>query len=144
MSMKDRLKEDVKQAMKAGQKDKIAVIRMLLSEIQYTQTAGEAAKELNDQETIKVIQSYYKKLAKSLDEFADLAKKAVIQSEMGIIEQYLPKKADEAETLSAIQSILQKTEDRNFGNLMKLVMAQLGDSADGATISKLLKSGIPK
>lgn len=144
MGMKDLLKDDMKQAMKSGEKDKIAVIRMLLSEIQYAQTAGEVAKELSDVEILKVIQSYYKKLAKSVEEFTDPAKKAGIVSEMRMIEHYLPKKAGESETLSAVEEVLASTPDRNFGSLMKLVMVKLGDSADGALISKVLKTTLAK
>jgi hypothetical protein len=142
MNIKDQLKEDVKQAMKAGEKAKVAVIRMLLSELQYAQTAGDAAKELTDSDSLKAIQSYHKKLAKSLDDFSDEAKKAQIRSEMGFIEAYLPKKAGEAETRQAVNEVLASTAERNFGSLMKLVMAKLGEAGDGSTISKVLKSAI--
>jgi len=140
MSLKDQLKEDVKLAMKAGEKAKVAVIRMLLSELQYAQTAGDAAKELSDQDCLKAIQAYHKKLAKSLDDFFDEAKKAVIKSEMAYVEIYLPKKAGEGETLKAVKEVLAHTQDRNFGALMKQVMTKLGESGDGALISKILKS----
>ena len=140
MSLKDQLKEDVKQAMKAGEKAKVAVIRMLLSELQYAQTAGDAAKELSDQDCLKAIQAYHKKLAKSLDDFSDEAKKAVIKSEMAYVEIYLPKKASEGETYKVVKEVLAHTQDRNFGALMKLVMTKLGESGDGALISKILKS----
>jgi uncharacterized protein YqeY len=140
MSLKDQLKEDVKLAMKAGEKAKVAVIRMLLSELQYAQTAGDAAKELSDQDCLKAIQAYHKKLAKSLDDFSDEAKKAVIKSEMAFVEIYLPKKAGESETLKAVKEVLAHTQDRNFGALMKQVMTKLGESGDGALISKILKS----
>jgi uncharacterized protein YqeY len=140
MSLKDQLKEDVKLGMKAGEKAKVAVIRMLLSELQYAQTAGDAAKELSDQDCLKAIQAYHKKLAKSLDDFSDEAKKAVIKSEMAFVEIYLPKKAGESETLKAVKEVLAHTQDRNFGALMKQVMTKLGESGDGALISKILKS----
>ena len=140
MSIKDQLKEDVKVAMKAGEKAKIAVIRMLLSELQYAQTAGDAAKELTDQDSLKAIQSYHKKLAKSVEDFSDEAKKAQIRSEMAFVEVYLPKKAGEVETRQAVNEVLAATADRNFGSLMKLVMAKLGETGDGSTVSKILKS----
>jgi hypothetical protein len=140
MSLKDQLKEDVKLGMKAGEKAKVAVIRMLLSELQYAQTAGDAAKELSDQDCLKAIQAYHKKLAKSLDDFSDEAKKAVIKSEMAFVEIYLPKKAGESETLKAVKEVLAHTQDRNFGALMKQVMTKLGESGAGALISKILKS----
>lgn len=140
MGIKEQLKEDIKVALKAGEKAKISVIRMLLSEIQYAGTAGDAAKELSDAECLKAIQGYHKKLSKSLADFSDVEKKRVIQSEINIIESYLPKRASESEVMTAVDKVLSDQSDRNFGTLMKLVTAKLGDQADGALISKVLKS----
>lgn len=140
MGIKEQLKEDIKVALKAGEKAKIAVIRMLLSELQYAQTAGDAAKELTDVECLKAIQSYHKKLLKSLDDFSDEVKKQTIRSEISIVEGYLPKRASESEVAIAVDKVISENSERNFGVLMKLVMAKLGDAADGALISKVLKS----
>ena len=59
---------------------------------------------------------------------------------MKVVEDYLPKKAGEAETKAAIDQVLAGTEDRTFGPLMKEVLAKLGSGADGKLVSQLLKA----
>ena len=59
--------------------------------------------------------------------------------EIKIVDEYLPKKANADETNAAIAKVLTATTDRNFGAVMKLVMAELGGGGDGRLVSQLLK-----
>ena len=139
MSLKERLTEDMKTAMKSRDKDRLSVIRMVLSEVKYAQAAVDIKKELPDDEVLKVVASYHKRLQKSLDEFPDEEKRAPIRAEIKVVEDYLPKKAGEPETQAAIEKVLAGTADRTFGPLMKEVLVQLGSGADGKLVSQLLK-----
>jgi uncharacterized protein YqeY len=86
--------------------------------------------------------SYQKKLTKSLDDYpAGDARNALLE-EIKVVEEYLPQKASEAETRIAVDKVLAATADRNFGAIMKLVMAELQGNADGRLVSQLIKDKI--
>ena len=139
MSLKDKLNEDMKNAMKAKDKDRLSVLRMILSEVKYAQSAVSMAQELPDDEVMKVVAGYHKRLAKSLEEFPEGEKRDAIRVEMAVVDAYLPKKAGADETRKAVDKVLAGTADRTFGPLMKSVLAELGGSADGKIVSQILK-----
>lgn len=126
--------------MKSKNADRLAVLRMMLSEIKYAQAQTNLHTNLSDGEVVKVLNSYQKKLEKSLSDFPDGAAREKVQSEIRIVAEYLPKKVGESETLQAIESVLNSTPERNFGALMKAVMSQLGPGADGKLVSQMLKA----
>lgn len=142
MGLKEKLNEDLKTAMKARDQKKVSVLRMILSEIKYAQSAVNVHQDLDEGSVLKVVTSYHKKLLKAVEEFPDPDKKSEIMNEVGIVEAYLPKKAGPAETQSAIDAVLAQTDDRTFGPLMKQVLARLGDGGDGKLVSELLKKTI--
>ncbi len=140
MSLKVRMNEDLKTAMKARDTLRLSVLRMILSEMKYAQAAVNLREELGDDEVLKVVSTYHKRLAKSLDEYPEGERRVAIRAELAIVEDYLPKKASEAEVAKAIDAVLAGTTDRTFGPLMKEVLAKLGGAADGKVVSQLLKA----
>ena len=139
MSLKQRVSDELKAAMKAQAKLKLSVLRMILSEIKYAQAAVNVHEEMSDAAVEKVIGTYHKRLAKSLEDFPDETKKAEIRAEMVIVEEFLPKKASVEDVSKAIDEVLGESDERNFGIVMKAVLAKLGSAADGKTVSKLVK-----
>ncbi len=139
MALKDQINEDLKNAMKAKDKEKTSVLRMILSEIKYAQAAVNVHQDLPEAEVQKVVATYHKRLVKSLDDYPEGEKKNQIQSEIAIVDQYLPKKAGADEVKRAIEEVLKSTSDRTFGPLMKEVLAKLGSGGDGKVVSQLLK-----
>src|SRR5947207_2353406 len=95
MDLLSRLTEDMKTALKSGQKDRLQVIRMLLSDVKNidlmpTKPTAEQA-----------VEAYTKRLRKSLEEYQKLGKADEVknlQFEIGVAEEYLPKKASAEET----------------------------------------------
>lgn len=139
-SVKERISEEIKAAMRSQNRMRTQVLRMMLSEIKYAQVEGEAQKELSDDEAITVLSRYHKRLEKSLPDYQGTEKLNDIKAEMAIVEEYLPKKASEADVIAAITAVMAASPDRNFGSLMKAVMERLGKGADGKMVSALLKS----
>lgn len=139
-TVRERLNQDMKSAMREKDKKKVGVLRMLLSEIQYAQTAKDKNESISEGTVKKVIASYHKKLTKSLSDYPDETKKDEIRSEIGIIEAYLPKKASEEEVKKVISEVLSGSSERNSGVVMKAVLARLGESGDGSLVSRVLKS----
>jgi uncharacterized protein YqeY len=140
VSLKDKINEDLKTAMKAKDKERTSVLRMILSEIKYAQAAVNAHAELPEDEAMKVVMAYHKRLAKSVDDFPEGERRDAIRSEIGIVEEYLPKRASAADVDRAIGDALAATTERNFGVLMKDVMVRLGAGADGKVVSQALKA----
>jgi uncharacterized protein YqeY len=140
MGLKDKIQEDIKTAMKAKDAGRLSVLRMVLSEIKYAQAQVNLQTELPEADVQKIVGSYHKKLTKSLDDYPAGDKREAILGEIKIVEEYLPKKIGEAQTTAAVDKILASNSERNFGALMKLVMAELGEGGDGRLVSQLLKS----
>lgn len=139
MSLKASLNSALKDSMKAKDQMRTSVLRMILSEVKYAQSAVNIHQELSENDILKVVTSYHKRLQKSLDDYPEGERKEAIRKEIAIIEEYLPKKASEAEIRAMIVEAINESQDRNFGVLMKVVMSKLGSSADGKLVSTLLK-----
>lgn len=89
MSVLAKLQEDMKAAMKSGQKERLQVIRMLISDVKNIDLAP---KKLTEEETIA---AYAKKLRKGAEEYEKLGKTAEVaqfKAELAIVEEYLPKR----------------------------------------------------
>lgn len=140
MSLKDQISIDLKNAMKNQDKETTSALRMVLSELKYAQSSGDSKVELGDAEVEKVVGSYQKKLEKSLDEYPQGESRNAILKEIEIVSRYLPKKASKEEVETVVSRVLGATDERNFGKLMKLCIAELGASAEGKLVSEVLKS----
>ena len=141
MTTKDRIMEDIKQAMKSGPSadERKSVLRMLLSEIKYAQSAVNMQIELDEATVIKVISSYSKKLAKSLKDYPDGDAKNKIIREIEIVQHYLPEQASEAEVDQILSQIMSRTQSKEFSVLMREATKELELRADGQMISSVLK-----
>src|SRR5690606_35384574 len=91
----ERLTEEMKTALKAGNKDRLAVIRMLLSDVKNV--------DLNPQKPTQeqAVEQYGKKLRKSVEEYEKIGRTeevAKLKAELAVVEEFLPKKLGQAET----------------------------------------------
>ena len=143
MSLYKQIQDEIKACMKAGEKQKLSVLRMVLTEMKYEQAKTDISKDLDDKGCIKVMEGYYKKLSKSSEEYPEGEHKDNILAEMKILFPYLPKKAGSGETQKTIDEVLAKNAgEKSFGILMKQVLAKLGAQADGKLVSQLLKKSL--
>ena len=138
MELQARLQEDMKTAMRAGQKDRLGVIRMLLSDVKNIDLMpGKPSAE-------EVVGAYAKKLRKSVDEYEKLGKGeevAKLKSEIAIVEEYLPKKASAADTDKLVDDFLAKNSftEKQFGQAMGAFMKAHGGNVDPGVANQLLK-----
>src|SRR6476620_10961855 len=103
MSVLAKLQEDMKTALKAGQKERLQVIRMLISDVKNIDLAP---KKLSEEETVA---AYAKKLRKSLEEYEKLGRATEVsqlKNELAIVDEYLPKKASQEETEKLVLEFL--------------------------------------
>src|SRR5258708_6268609 len=103
MDLLTRLQDDMKIAMKSGDKSRLSVIRMLISDVKIIDLAP---KPTTAEEAIA---AYAKKLRKTQEEFQKLGKTAEVDQlkyELGVVETYLPKKASPEETARLVDDFL--------------------------------------
>src|SRR5690349_23959647 len=103
MDLLSRLQDDMKTAMKAGEKDRLSVIRMLISDVKNIDLAP---KPTTAEEAVA---AYAKKLRKSMEEFQKLGKPEEVEKlkfEIDVAEGYLPKKASPEETEKLVDAFL--------------------------------------
>ena len=135
--MKERIQEAMKAAMKAGDKVRTSVLRMILADIQSAELAG---KEIMDG-----LVAFARRLEKSIEEYARLGKAdevAKLEGERAIAAEFLPAKPSEADVEKAVDAAIAAeglASMKDFGRGMKAVMAALGAQADGKTVSAMLK-----
>src|SRR5436305_4569235 len=103
MSLLARLQDDMKTALKAGQKDRLQVIRMLLSDVKNIDLMPNKPTEQ------QVIEAYGKRLRKSVEEYDKLGKtdqSAQLKAEIAIVDDYLTKKANNEDTETIVDAFL--------------------------------------
>jgi uncharacterized protein YqeY len=138
MDLLTRLTEDMKAAMKAGQKERLSVIRMLLSDVKNIDLMP------NKPTAEQVVDAYGKKLRKGVEEYEKLGKTTEagqFKAELAIVEEYLPKKASGADTEKLVEEFLAKNPftEKQFGQAMGAFMKAHGSAVDAAQANKLLK-----
>ena len=143
MSLKQQLTDDMKAAMKAGEKHKLGVIRLINAAIKQREVDERI--ELDDTAVIAVLDKMVKQRKDSVSQFEaakreDLAE--IERAEIVVIEAYLPAKMGEAEIVAAIQAAIAETGasgPADMGKLMGALKPKLAGQADMGLVSKLVK-----
>jgi len=147
--LKDKLKEDLKSAMKAGDAERTGVLRLLQASLmnkeieKRTKTGKDEA--MTDDEVLAVLATEAKKRKDSIDAFekggrADLAAKE--KSELAVLQAYLPQQLSQAEVEKQIEAMVKKNNYADFKVAVKEVMVVLKGKADGKLITETLKKMI--
>ncbi len=145
MTLRDRLTEDMKQAMKdkeAGRL-KLSVIRMVRSAAKYVEI--DRRKELDDNELLEVVAKEVKSRKDSLEEFRKANRPdllATLEQEIAILMEYLPEQMSEAEVRSLVAQAVadaQASSSKDMGKVMALLMPKVKGRADGKLVNTLVK-----
>jgi uncharacterized protein YqeY len=138
MDLQTRLTEDMKAAMKSGQKDRLSVIRMLLSDVKNIDLMP------NKPTAEQAVEAYAKKLRKSVEEYEKIGRTDEVnklKSEIAVAEEYLPKKASAGDTEKLVDDFLSKNTftEKDFGRAMGAFMKVHGAQVDPGQANQLLK-----
>lgn len=134
--MKERITKEIKNAMKSGDKQRVSVLRMLLSDIVNVEKSGKDFKHID------VIRGYAKKLKKAIEEYERLHIQDKIVSyneELKIVEEYLPRQISDEELKMAVTELIELEKPKDIGSAMKIVMGKYKDVADGKKVQALVK-----
>jgi uncharacterized protein YqeY len=131
MSLKDTITEDMKTAMKAREKDRLKVVRLMLAAIKQIEVDERI--ELDDARILSVLEKMIKQRRDSITQFnqgnrADLS--AIEEAEMAVIETYLPEQLDAAELDAIIVEAISSTGAESIRDMGK-VMGQIKSKAAG-------------
>ena len=141
MDLLARLQNDMRTAMKAGQKDRLQVIRMLISDVQIIDMAPKPTT------AEQAVESYAKKLRKSLEEYEKLGKAKEVEAlkfEIGVAEEYLPKRASTEETAALVNEFLGKNAftEKQIGQAMGAFIKAYGAKVDPSQANVLIKQAL--
>ena len=144
MSLKGRIQEDVKNAMRAQQREQLAVLRLVTAAIKQIEVDERV--DLNDEQVLAVLDKMTKQRRESLEQYQkagrdDLA--AQEQFELDLIQTYLPEPLSEAELATLIQSTIADTgasSIRDMGSVMNALRGQVQGRADMKAVSQAVKN----
>jgi uncharacterized protein YqeY len=145
MSLQDKIIGDLTHAMKAKDANRLSVLRMVKANLMNRQI--EKGAPLTDEEITKALQSLVKQRKDSIEQYEragrhELAEKE--QSEIAVLEDYLPQAASKEEIENAVTEAIAETgasSIKEMGAVMKAAQAKLaGKSADGKLVSEIVKA----
>lgn len=162
--LKEKLQQDIKEALKSGDSEKRTLLGMVLSEIKNrefekrsklskTETDPqklEANSKLNDEEIIEVLSSEIKKRKEAAESYIkggrkDLAEKE--EKELAVLMSYMPEQMQEDKLREIVKNTLSDLglkDIKDMGRAIGAVMAQVKGRADGQTVSRIVKEELGK
>ena len=141
LDLAEQIKSDVATAMKAGDRDRVGALRLVLSELQKAAKEGDADEQAimrRERKRRRESEAAYREAGR-----LDLAEAEAYEA--GVIEAYLPAAIDEGALDSLVASALAETgasEPRDMGKAIKHVMAAAGGRADGKLVSAKVKRAL--
>ncbi|UCB54471.1 MAG: GatB/YqeY domain-containing protein [Thiotrichales bacterium] len=143
-ALKDQIQDAMKAAMKGGEKERLAVIRLIMSAIKQVEVDERI--ELDDSRTLAILDKMVKQRRESISQFKsgnrdDLADKE--QAEIDIITEFLPQALTEKEIESIINGAISQTgaeSMKDMGKVMGIVKPQITGRADVGAVSGKIKS----
>ncbi len=141
MTLADRVKQDLTDAMRAGERDRVGRLRLVLSELQ------KAAKEANDDE-VAILRRERKRRLDAAAQFRDAGRDDLVaaeEDEAELIGGYLPAELSDEELQGLAREAVAEagaTSPKDMGTVMKLVMPRVGGRADGRRVSAAVKEAL--
>ena len=144
MSLKGQITEDMKSAMKAGEKDRLKVVRLILAAIQQIEVDQRI--ELHDAAVLSVLDKMVKQRRDSVDQFQKGKRKDLADielAEIAVLKNYLPEQLSDAELDAMIDAAIAATgagSIRDMGKVMGQIKAQAAGAADMGAVGAKVKA----
>jgi uncharacterized protein YqeY len=148
MSLKEKITEDMKNAMRAKEAARLATIRLLTSAIKQKEVDERI--EVNDEQVLGIIEKMIKQRKDSITQFEaggrqDLAD--IEKSELAILSTYMPAALSEAEVQAEVQAAVAAsgaTGPQDMGKVMAILKPKLAGRADMTAVSAIVKAALVK
>lgn len=144
MAAIDQINQEIKEAMKAKDKFRLSVIRMLKGALQKAEI--DKGETLTEEEELTILSRELKQRKDSVAEFREAGRDDLADEtakEIAIVETYLPKQLSEEEITVALKEVIDQVgaqSMKDFGKVMGVAVKALKGKADGSTIQKIAKS----
>ncbi|TGA99579.1 GatB/YqeY domain-containing protein [Sporolactobacillus shoreae] len=144
MGLVDRLNSDMKQAMKARDKARLSVIRMIKTALQNESI--KKGTELSEEEALTVLSHELKQRKDSLQEFENAGRQDLVDevsNEIAIVQTYMPEQLSEEDVISIIDETISEVgagSKADIGKVMKAIMPKVKGRADGGLVNRLVRS----
>jgi uncharacterized protein YqeY len=147
-SPQQRIEADLKAAMKAGEKERLSTLRLLLTEIKNERIRR--GSEVDEAGFVSLVRKSIKQREDSVSQYRagnreELAAKE--EAEIKVLVDYLPAQVDEGQIRAAIEELVSSrglSGPAGIGPVMKEMLARFGSSADGATINRIAREVLAK
>lgn len=145
-ALKARLTDDMKLAMKSGDKSRLGIIRLLLAAIKQKEVDDRVT--LSDDDVLAILVKQSKQRRESIDQFKTAGRDDLVETEqfeLQVIETYLPAKLSEAEIRQIITDTIAATGAQGvaqMGAVMNAVRAKVAGRADLAAVSQWVKAAL--
>lgn len=143
MSLTDQINNDIKEAMKAKEKERLGALRDIKAKLLNEATSGNG--EMDESKENKIILKLHKQRMDTYKVYMEQGREDLAKEEMfeaKIIENYMPKMMDESEVLAAVKKAIDDlgaSGPQDMGKVMGTLTKQLAGKADGKLISTLVK-----
>ncbi len=145
--MQTRIEEDLKFAMKRGDKRRVGTLRLMLAALKNEKIQAQRA--LTDEEVESVLRRAVKQRKDSIEQYGRGGRQDLVQAEgeeLAIIEEYLPKGLSDAELEAAIQGVITEksfSSSKDVGLAMKELMARHKGRVDGKKAQEVVRRLLP-
>lgn len=146
--MRERIIKDIMEAMKAKDKEKLSVLRLVKGAMQLEEINKK--KELDDNEVIAVLAKQIKTRKESIEEFKKGNRQDLVdqtEKEITILNEYMPEQLSEEEVIKVIEEAINEVNPESssdMGKIMKIITPKLTGKADMSFVSKKVKELISK
>ncbi len=148
MALKEEIDRLLKESLKSGDKKRVSVYRLLKSEIRNREV--EVMHPLSDDEVMQVISSMIKKRRESVEQYREGGREDLARAEeeeISILQELLPPQLSREELISLIKETMEELgahSQKDFGKVMRAVMAKVKGRADGKEVNLLVRELLEK
>lgn len=148
MTLKETLQSDLKDAMKARDQVASGTLRMTLAAIKTAEVAGDTAKELNDDEALKVVTKEAKKRREAAEAYDGAGRQELAdqeRAELVVLEKYLPAQLSDADLDQMVAEAVVESGATNIGGMgkvMQLLQPKIAGRADGGKVAAAVKRAL--
>jgi uncharacterized protein len=150
MNLFDKITEDIKNAMKAKETDKLTSLRAIKAELLLLKTGLGASGEISEEDAIKMLQKMVKQRKDAAEIYKNQGREDLYQNEMkevSYIQPYLPKQLSDEELTTEIKAIIEETEAtsiKDMGKIMGIATGKFQGKAESKKIAEIIKQLLNK
>ncbi len=143
MGIKERLMEDMKEALRSKDKIRLSTIRMINSLIKNAEIDKRG--ELTEEEIVQLLRKYAKQRKEAIEMYEKGGRQDLVEKEkreLEIVESYLPEELSEEEIRKLVREVIEEvgaSSPKDLGKVMKVVMPKVKGRADGSLVNRIVR-----